>query len=125
MERIQPVSAAKTVTELCATRLPNAYKYSPTDDIQVLCPSRKGEAGTVNINKLLQEAINPPAKHKREHLFGQRIFREGDKLMQTKNNYNIPWTSKEKDGLGVFNGDIGIIKTIDNVNEKMFIDFIF
>ena len=123
MERIQPYSAAKTVTELCATRLPNAYKYSPTDDIQVLCPSRKGEAGTVNLNKSLQAAINPPAKHKREHSFGQRIFREGDKLMQTKNNYNIPWSASEKDGLGVFNGDIGILEKIDEVAHTLYIRF--
>ena len=123
MERIQPVSAAKTVTELCATRLPNAYKYSSTDDIQVLCPSRKGEAGTVNLNKYLQAAINPPAKHKREHAFGQRIFREGDKLMQIKNNYNIPWSTAEKDGLGVFNGDIGILDKIDEVAHTLYVRF--
>ena len=123
MERLQPVAAAKTVTELCATRLPNAYKYSPTDDIQVLCPSRKGEAGTVNLNKYLQAAINPPAKHKREHTFGQRIFREGDKLMQTKNNYNIPWSASDKEGLGVFNGDIGILEKIDEVAHALYIRF--
>ena len=123
MERIQPLSAAKTVTELCATRLPNAYKYSPTDDIQVLCPSRKGEAGTVNLNKHLQAAINPPAKHKREHVFGQRIFREGDKLMQIKNNYNIPWSASDKEGLGVFNGDIGILDKIDEVVHTLYIRF--
>ncbi len=123
MERIQPFSAAKTVTELCSTRLPNAYKYSPTDDIQVLCPSRKGEAGTVNLNKYLQAAINPPAKHKREHAFGQRIFREGDKLMQIKNNYNIPWSTADKDGLGVFNGDIGILDKIDEVGHTLYIRF--
>ncbi len=113
MERNSPFLAAKTVTELCSARLPKAYGYSPLEDIQVLCPSRKGESGTVNLNKLLQNSINPPAKHKREHMFGQRVFREGDKLMQTKNNYNIPWTSKEKEGLGVFNGDIGLLEKID------------
>ncbi len=123
MERNVPAMAAKTVTELCATRLPSAYKYSPTDDIQVLCPSRKGEAGTVSLNRYLQAAINPPAKYKREHAFGQRIFREGDKLMQTKNNYNIPWSSSDKDGLGVFNGDIGILEKIDEVAHILYIRF--
>lgn len=123
MERNAPVIAAKTVTELCSERLPKAYKYSPTDDIQVLCPSRKGEAGTVNLNRLLQAAINPPARYKREHIFGQRVFREGDKLMQTKNNYNIPWSGSDKDGLGVFNGDIGILDKIDEVAHTLYIKF--
>ncbi len=123
MERNAPFMAAKTVTELCSTRLPNAYKFSPTDDIQVLCPSRKGEAGTVNLNRLLQAAINPPARYKREHAFGQRVFREGDKLMQIKNNYNIPWTGSEKDGLGVFNGDIGILDKIDEIAHTLYVRF--
>lgn len=123
MERNAPVIAAKTVTELCSERLPKAYGYSPTDDIQVLCPSRKGEAGTVNLNRLLQAAINPPARYKREHTFGQRVFREGDKLMQTKNNYNIPWSGSDKDGLGVFNGDIGILDKIDEVAHTLYIKF--
>lgn len=123
MERNAPFMAAKTVTELCSERLPKAYGYSPTDDIQVLCPSRKGEAGTVNLNRLLQAAINPPARYKREHTFGQRVFREGDKLMQTKNNYNIPWSGSDKDGLGVFNGDIGILDKIDEVAHTLYIKF--
>ncbi len=123
LERNAPIVAAKTVTELCSERLPKAYKYSPTDDIQVLCPSRKGEAGTVNLNRLLQAAINPPARYKREHAFGQRVFREGDKLMQTKNNYNIPWSGSDKDGLGVFNGDIGILDKIDEVAHTLYIKF--
>ncbi len=123
MERNAPVIAAKTVTELCSERLPKAYGYSSTDDIQVLCPSRKGEAGTVNLNRLLQAAINPPARYKREHAFGQRVFREGDKLMQTKNNYNIPWSGLDKDGLGVFNGDIGILDKIDEVAHTLYIKF--
>ena len=123
MERNAPSVAAKTVTELCAERLPKAYKYSPTDDIQVLCPSRKGESGTVALNKYLQASINPPAKHKREHSFGQRVFREGDKLMQIKNNYNIPWTATEKEGLGVFNGDIGILDKIDEAAHLLYVRF--
>ena len=123
LERNAPSLAAKTVTELCSERLPKAYKYSPTDDIQVLCPSRKGEAGTINLNKYLQAAINPPAKYKREQAFGQRIFREGDKLMQIKNNYNITWASSEKDGMGVFNGDIGILDKIDPVAHVLYVRF--
>ena len=123
LDRKNPAAAAKTVCELCSERLPRAYKYSPLDDIQVLCPSRKGEAGTVNINKLLQDSLNPSAKHKREHYFGQRTFREGDKLMQIKNNYNIPWTSSEKEGMGVFNGDIGILEKIDEHSHTLYIKY--
>lgn len=123
LERTSSFLASRTVTELCAERLPKAYNYSPSDDIQVLCPSRKGEAGTVNLNKYLQAAINPQAKHKREHLFGQRIFREGDKLMQIKNNYNISWTSSEKEGLGVFNGDIGVLEKIDEAAHVLYVRF--
>lgn len=123
MERNNPFLTAKTVTDLCSSRLPKAYGYSSFEDVQVLCPSRKGEAGTVNLNKLLQSEINPAAKHKREHLFGQRVFREGDKLMQIKNNYNIPWTSKDKDGLGVFNGDIGLLEKIDESAHLIFVKF--
>ncbi|MBE6821013.1 MAG: ATP-dependent RecD-like DNA helicase [Ruminococcaceae bacterium] len=123
LERTSPFVTAKTVAELCAERLPKAYGYSPTEDIQVLCPSRKGDAGTVHINKILQSALNPPAKHKREHTFGQCTLREGDKLMQIKNNYNIPWTSGEKDGLGVFNGDIGMLEKIDEGAHLLYVRY--
>ncbi len=123
LERTSPYVASKTIAELCAERLPKAYGYSPTEDIQVLCPSRKGEAGTVNINKILQGALNPSNVHKREHSFGQCTFREGDKLMQVKNNYNIPWTSGDKDGLGVFNGDIGILEKIDEGAHLLYVRY--
>ncbi|MBQ9849343.1 MAG: ATP-dependent RecD-like DNA helicase [Clostridia bacterium] len=123
LDRPQPYSAAATVAQLCSTRLPNAYGYNPTEDIQVLCPSRKGEAGTVNLNKVLQKCLNPAAKHKREHNFGQRIFREGDKLMQIKNNYNIQWQSGETDGMGIFNGDIGVLEKIDEAAHVLKIRF--
>ncbi len=123
LDRPQPYSAAATVAQLCSTRLPNAYGYNPTEDIQVLCPSRKGEAGTVNLNKVLQKCLNPAAKHKREHNFGQRVFREGDKLMQIKNNYNIQWQSGETDGMGIFNGDIGVLEKIDEAAHVLKIRF--
>ena len=123
MERRTQAATAKTVVELCAARLPKAYKYSPTEDIQVLCPSKKGEEGTVNLNKLLQASINPPARHKKEHAFGQRTLRVGDKLMQTKNNYNIMWTSSEKEGMGVFNGDIGMLEKIDESSHLLYVRF--
>lgn len=113
INRQYPEAACETVCELCAERLPKAYNYSAFDDIQVLCPSKKGETGTGNINKLLQAKLNPAAKGKKEHVFGTRTFRIGDKLMQTKNNYNIEWKSDEREGQGIFNGDIGILEEID------------
>lgn len=123
MERRTQAVTANTVVELCASRLPKAYKYSPTEDIQVLCPSKKGEEGTVNLNRLLQSSINPPARHKKEHAFGQRTLRVGDKLMQTKNNYNIMWTSSEKEGMGVFNGDIGTLEKIDENSHLLYVRY--
>ncbi len=116
MKRNSAYDTAKTVADLCFSRLPKAYGYSPINDIQVLCPSRKGETGTVNLNKALQALINPADENKHEITSGSRIFREGDKVMQIKNNYNIIWTKDAEEGTGVFNGDIGIIKKIDKVN---------
>ena len=116
MKRNSVYDTAATVAELCTVRLPKAYSYSPINDIQVLCPSRKGETGTVSLNKRLQAVINPPSPEKKELRSGSRIFREGDKVMQIKNNYNIIWTKDSEEGTGVFNGDIGTVKKIDKAN---------
>ena len=116
MKRNSAYDTAATVAELCTVRLPKAYSYSPINDIQVLCPSRKGETGTVSLNKRLQTVINPPSPEKKELRSGSRIFREGDKVMQIKNNYNIIWTKDSEEGTGVFNGDIGTVKKIDKAN---------
>jgi len=113
MGRTVPSSAAQTVSDLLTSRLPKAYGYSPLDDIQILCPSRKGETGTININRLIQMCINPPSKDKNEVNTQGRVFREGDKVMQVKNNYDIIWTKGEESGTGIFNGDIGILEKID------------
>lgn len=124
MERPNPFAAVKTVAELYAKRLPDAYKYSPQNDIQVLCPSKKGEAGTVHLNKMLQELVNPPAEEKKELTFGFRTFRVGDKVMQTKNNYDIVWEKSDGEtGEGIFNGDIGVIENIDIHTETVQICF--
>lgn len=123
MERSSAASVAETVKELCVSRLKNAYGYDPLSDIQVICPSKKGEAGTQNINRLLQEALNPKDEKKNEVIAQSRIFRSGDKVMQIKNNYNIEWESDDETGLGVFNGDIGIIKDIDTKNGVVTVDF--
>ena len=114
----------ETITELCATRLPQRMKI-PSADIQVLSPTRKGELGTVNLNKHLQEALNPPAKEKKEKLFGNAVFREGDRVMQIRNNYDIMWRNEANTaaGNGIYNGDIGVIRQIDPEQETMTVDF--
>jgi exodeoxyribonuclease V alpha subunit len=85
------------------------------DQIQVLSPTKKGNAGTVELNRRLQAQLNPPAPDKRQRQFGDTIFREGDRVMQLRNNYDILWkkTDGSTVGAGIFNGDIGIIKSID------------
>ncbi len=123
MERTNAVAAGRTVVELCTKRLVAAYGYSPTADIQILCPSRKGDCGTMNLNRELQAALNPPAKNKGEFKVNGRIFRKGDKVMQTKNNYDILWKKGKEQGLGVFNGDIGIITELSAENRTLVIDF--
>lgn len=114
---------ARTVGELCAVRLPKTYGKQIVNDIQVITPSRKGSAGTVVLNNLLQKVLNPSSENKREKKVRDIVFREGDKVMQVKNNYDIEWTSEEKNGIGIFNGDIGVISEIDLRNENMKIVF--
>ena len=123
LNRDNPVIAARTVTQLCSERLPKAYNYSPTADIQVLCPSRKGDCGTINLNRQLQNVLNPYSENKSECKIAGRLFRQGDKVMQIKNNYDIPWERGRESGSGLFNGDIGIIQEINVKNECMKIVF--
>lgn len=123
MHRHYPLDAVRTVKELCTKRLPDAYGFDCMTQIQVLCPSKKGDTGTYNLNRVLQEAINPSEKGKAEYNTGYRIFREGDKVMQTKNNYNIHWESQDDEGDGIFNGDIGFIELIDIARDAVVIDF--
>jgi exodeoxyribonuclease V alpha subunit len=123
LQRGFPLDAVRTIKDLCIKRLPDAYGLDPTTQIQVLCPSKKGETGTFNLNQILQECINPPSDDKREHNTGYRVFREGDKVMQTKNNYNIHWESDNEEGDGIFNGDIGFIESIDLRRDAIVIDF--
>lgn len=113
MRTDSPFIAAKTVSDLCAARLPRAYGYSPLDDIQIICPSRMGECGTNNINRVMQASLNPPDASKPETTVGATVFRTGDKVMQTRNNYDIEWTGPDGDGTGIFNGDIGILRNVD------------
>ena len=105
---------AATVVDLCKNRLPRAYGDMARNGLQVICASRKGEAGTENLNVLLQQALNPRERGKSEHTFRDRIFREGDRVMQTRNNYDISWKREydAKEGCGICNGDISIIEYI-------------
>lgn len=114
MSRTNAESLCETVKELCVRRLPNTYGFSPVTDIQVLCPSRKGEAGTMNLNRILRDAVNPvDGKKKQQEIYGT-VYREGDKVMQIKNDYELPWEKADGSvGQGVFNGDMGVIKEID------------
>lgn len=123
MKRSSSASVVGTISELCSQRLPKAYGFDPITDIQVLCPSRKGECGSVNINKVLQAALNPPSLKKREVTLAGKTLREGDKVMQIKNNYDILWTKGKDEGSGIFNGDIGIIEKIDNTSSAFSVNF--
>lgn len=115
---------AQTVAQLCAVRLPRTYGAMAKNGTQVICPSRKGEVGTENLNVLLQAALNPPAPNKKEKKFREMVYREGDRVMQTRNNYDIEWERDDGTvGNGVFNGDIGVIKQINVGAENMEIQF--
>lgn len=118
------------MVELYKTRLPRTYGAETEGGIQVISPSRKGEAGTENLNRLLQNALNPAAKGKRELHFRETVFRVGDRVMQTKNNYDITWedtgeytSADETTGSGVFNGDIGTVMAISSTEGSMIVRF--
>lgn len=116
--------AARLVAQLCSERLPAAYGFSPMDDIQVLCPSRKRELGTASLNKALQEKLNPPRDGAREFPHNGFVFREGDKVMQVRNNYDIGWERDDgSDGSGVFNGDIGVLVRVDRAGGVLSVRF--
>ena len=124
MRRPTEDGVCQLIRDLCTTRLPNNMGISP-EQIQVLSPTRKGTVGTGNLNQLLQAALNPPAPDKKERKLGDYTFREGDRVMQIRNNYDIMW--KKRDGLGVgagiFNGDVGTIQKIDPAAETLTVVF--
>lgn len=124
LRRTDPEAAAETIVSLCQTRLPRNMGIPP-DQIQVLSPTRKGTAGTTSLNHALQEAVNPPAPDKRQKAFGPQLFREGDRVMQVRNNYDVLWESAggREVGMGIFNGDIGRIETIDPASGLVTVDF--
>ena len=124
MRRQTNEQLAETVAELCSKRLPENMNIEPLQ-IQVLSPTRKQAAGTVALNALLREKLNPLSTVKKEKQSGDFVFRTGDKVMQIRNNYDILWESPDKlsSGAGVFNGDIGVIKSIDHEKETVTVDF--
>ncbi len=109
--------APRKILNLVTKRLPASFGFDVLSDIQVLCPSRVGEVGTVNLNAVLQQAINPPEFGKRELHYKGYTLREGDRVMQVKNNYDVPWFKGNDSGQGVFNGDIGRLTEIDTANN--------
>lgn len=108
-----PQDAADRVVELVQQRIPKKFNLNPLLDVQVLAPMHRGEAGVINLNQRLQAALNPPAAGRVERVIGGRLLRSGDKVMQTRNNYN-------KD---VFNGDMGRIAAIDLENACLTVEF--
>ena len=121
--RRDPERAVSTLVELCKTRLPEKMGV-PAEQIQVLTPTRKGPAGTMNLNRCLQEALNPKTPEKRELLWGERLFREGDRVMQTRNDYDVIWERPDGTmGTGMFNGDVGRIVKIDDSGEWLELNF--
>lgn len=123
LPRQSDAEIAYTVADLCKNRLPKAYGAGVVNGIQIITPSRKGESGTDALNILLQRELNPPSRGKSEYRFRDRVYREGDKVMQIRNNYDIYWERAEDDGMGIFNGDIGVIERIDLSEQQMEIRF--
>lgn len=124
LPRQSDADIAFTVGDLCKNRLPKAYGTRLTANMQVISPSRKGEAGTENLNVLLQNTLNPEQFGKKEYKYRQTVFRQGDRVMQTKNNYDLEWKREDgTNGNGVFNGDIGFIYDIDF--KEQFMEIVF
>jgi len=115
-----------TIIDLCARRLPAYFEgCDPLRDVQILTPVRKGILGSLNMNRELQQILNPPGAGRSEKKIGDRIFRVGDKVMQIRNNYQMEWkkTDDFSEGTGVFNGDCGFIETIDTEFNEMTVAF--
>ncbi|SFT55266.1 exodeoxyribonuclease V alpha subunit [Lachnospiraceae bacterium XBD2001] len=128
MQRPDADHIISVVIKLVQENMPK-YVHATPNDIQVLTPTRKGLLGVERLNKILQQYLNPPADGKKEREFGERIFREGDKVMQIKNNYQIEWEIQGKyripvdKGTGVFNGDMGIVREINDYTSSMWIEY--
>ena len=124
MRRNSEADVCNLIRDLCTTRLPKNMGIPP-EQIQVLSPTRKGGVGTGALNQLLQGALNPPSQEKKEHASGSFTFREGDRVMQIRNNYDIAWKKEDGTaiGTGIFNGDVGVIKEIDPNKETVTVQY--
>ena len=128
LKRYQAMDIQGVIIALVRDKLPQNVGAS-VNDIQVLTPMRKGELGVERLNKLLQEYLNPKDEAKREKEQGDRLFREGDKVMQIKNNYQLEWEITDsygipvEKGVGVFNGDMGVVREINFFAEQMTVEF--
>ena len=123
MERHGTEQIREVLLQLCATRLPKTYGVDPMEEIQVVCWTKMGPLGTHELNNALQNVLNPADFEKREKKVGNKVFREGDKVMQKRNNYDLVWTRDGKEGSGIFNGDIGRILLINLQGEYIKIQF--
>ncbi len=133
--KLRAEEAADTIVALCSRRLPAFLKSSdPVRDIQPLSPTKKGACGVHQLNRLLQAALNPPDMRKKQTIARETVFREGDKVMHVKNNYQLEWrTDAGEEGTGVFNGDIGFITAVDNeehivsvcYDDERYVDYTF
>ena len=124
MHREDADGIMETICEVCASRLTKAYGFDPYRQIQIISPSRKSALGVYAINRALQARLNPPSNKKQEKLSGEWTFREGDKVMQIRNNYDLTWkTDNGDEGVGVFNGDVGIISRISHEGKYMEVVF--
>ena len=121
--RRDPQRLVDTVVGLCQTRLPENMGVEQSQ-IQVVCPTRKGAWGTVELNRRLQAALNPPAPGKGEKVWGDLVFRVGDRIMQTKNDYDVVWERPDGTvGTGIFNGDVGQVLEVDPSGELLTLAF--
>lgn len=124
LPRQSDAQIAATVADLYQIRLPRTYGEMARTGTQIITPSRRGEGGTDHLNLLLQSRMNPPAQGKREYTFRDSVFREGDRVMQIKNNYDILWEKTDgTQGSGIFNGDMGVIRRIHLADRVMEIEF--
>ena len=111
------------LVSLCKGRLQNYGNYNFFDNIQILTPTKKGMLGTKELNKVLQKELNPSVVGKTEKKSGEIIFREGDRVMQTKNNYDLYWEKQEENGTGIFNGELGRIQKVNEEEKQIRVKF--
>lgn len=123
VEKSKSDDVKELILSFVSERLPKRYEADPLEEIQVISCTRKGSLGTYELNLAFQDKLNPKSPKKAERKYGSVVFREGDKVMQIKNDYDLLWTRGSEDGSGIFNGDIGRITDIDNESEIMTIDF--